>query len=384
MTQQARLSHFIQEQIEPILVEWEAFARTTIPGESLSVHDLRDHAKDLLLTIAGDMRTAQTEAQRDTKAKGRAAPIDKDLVTAAAEHGVGRQLHGFDLNELTSEFRALRAAVLRLWKEQLPQVSAEAMEDIARFNEGIDQALAESIAAHSGKLAESRETFMAILGHDLRGPLAAISNCLQLLYAVETPLPSRERIFHIGARSIAHMDGLITDLLEYARTRLGRGIAVVAKPGDFGALCQEAFEEARTAYPDHHLVYESSGDLSAVFDIPRMDQVVSNLLNNAVQHGNPGSPISMDVCDDGSSITVVITNQGVPIPGYALQTIFNPLVQLAGPDATTRGKRSTSMGLGLFIARQIVTAHGGTIDVTSSAAHGTAFKVCLPKTAKPV
>lgn len=379
-----RLSHFIQEQIEPILCDWEAFARTLAPGESLSARDLRDHAKDLLLTIALDMQTAETEAQRDTKSKGHDAPIDKSKDTAAYERGATRQLHGFDLSELAAEFRALRASVLRLWKERPIEASAEAMEDIARFNEGIDQALTESIASYSAKIAESRETFMAVLGHDLRGPLAAMNNCLQLLGKPETPPRSRERVFQIGTRSIAHMDSLITDLLAYTQTRLGRGLEVSARPGDFNALCQEAVEEARTAHPEHRFVCEGFGGLSAAFDSARMKQVLGNLLNNAVQHGDSDVPITMNVGADGGSVKVVITNQGMPIPDHALQTIFDPLVQLPKPQSTTRATRDrqSSMGLGLFIARQIVTAHGGSIDVTSSAAQGTAFTVLLPKTAE--
>ncbi len=386
MTQEAsspsgmRLGQFIKDRLEPILVEWEAFARSIPMGRAMSVYDLRDHAKEVLLTIAADLEKAQTKSQRDTKGKGHARPVS-DLVTAASEHGVDRQVHGFDLNEMVSEYRALRASVLRLWKDEVAQVSGQAMEDIARFNEGIDQALAESIASYSAKMAEARETFMAILGHDLRSPLAALNNCLSLMNKSETSPSSRERTFQIGSRSIAHMDGLITDLLEYTRTRLGKGIEVVAEPGNLGALCRDAFEEARTAHPDHHLVYESVGNLTAAFDSARMDQVLTNLLNNAVQHGDPDSPISMDVREDGTCISVVVANRGVPIPENALQSIFDPLVQLSKPNPTAQKRRSAGMGLGLFIARQIVTAHGGTIDVSSSAERGTAFRVCLPKAA---
>lgn len=122
-----------------------------------------------------------------------------------------------------------------------------------------------------------QETFMAVLGHDLRSPLAAMSNCMLLLGKPEMPMPSRDRVLQIAARSIAHMDGLIADSLEYTRTRLGPGIEVIAKPGDFGALCLETFEQARIAHSDHRLVFESSGELTGCFDSARMDQVLTNL-----------------------------------------------------------------------------------------------------------
>ncbi len=255
-----RLAKFIKQNIEPILVEWEAFARTIPPAGAMSVHDLRHHAKDVLLAIGRDMESAQSEVQREEKSKERAPVNAKE--SAATEHGAVRQLHGFDLSQVASEYRALRAVVLRLWKDQLPEVTVAGMEDIARFNESLDQALAESIAAHSLKMSEARETFMAILGHDLRAPLAAMNNCILLLHKPDTPASSRERVLHIAARSIVHMDGLITDLLQYTRTRLGRGIEAIPKTGDFGALFQEALEGLRVAHPDHHLVYESSGDLT--------------------------------------------------------------------------------------------------------------------------
>ncbi len=88
--------------------------------------------------------------------------------------------------------------------------------------------------------------------------------------------------------------------------------------------------------------------------------------------------------EDGAWVSVVVTNQGTPIPGFALQSIFDPLVQLSKSDLASPKRRSTSMGLGLFIARQIVTAHRRTIDATSSTAHGAAFKVCVPKRLRPV
>ncbi len=111
--------------------------------------------------------------------------------------------------------------------------------------------------------------------------------------------------------------------MQYTRTRLGRGIEVVTQPGDFGTLCQEALEQARIAYPDNHFVYEGSGDLVAAFDGARMEHVLGNLLNNAVQHGHADSSISMEVSEDSSVISAVLMTQGVPIPAHALQSIFD-------------------------------------------------------------
>jgi len=371
-----RLAQFLSDELERILSEWDVFARSIPSAGQLSVQDLRDHAKELLLVIAKDMTTAQTERERETKGKGNAPSTQED--TPASEHGALRQLLGFDLNQMFSEYRALRATVLRLWKAESTEQSAMAMEDIARFNEGIDQAIAESVAAYAAKMDESREMFLAVLGHDLRSPLAAISNCLNILN-ISQGAEAQDRIFRIGLRSVTRMNSLISDLLEYTRAELGRGIEVVAEPGNLGQLCQETFAEVQTSYPGLNFDYHSEGELSADFDGIRMQQALTNLLNNAVEHGDRQSPIAMDVLDEGAWISVTVTNQGDLIHEKELQNIFEPLVQLGTPAASGRSKPSTSMGLGLYIAKHVVTAHGGSIEVTSSLAHGTAFKVRIPR-----
>lgn len=372
-----RLAQFITQNMDAILAEWEAFARTRIPAAAtMTVLGLRDHAEMILRAIATDMDGAQTEAQRDTKSKGHAPPIDSKL-TAAAEHGAARHIDGFDLVQLASEFRALRATVLRQWKER-GAFDDRDIEDITRFNEGIDQALAESIAAYSSKINESRDTFLAVLGHDLRGPLGALSNCVELLHRPNLATPTRERMLHVAKRSIASMSGLITDLLEYTRTRLGQGIEVIGSEGDFGAFCMEVIEEARAGHPTRTFTHACPGTLTAVFDVDRMRQVLSNLLNNAVQHGDATSPVDLKIEDDGDHVRLSVSNRGEPIPADALQVIFNPLVQVARSSTEPHERPSTSMGLGLFIAQEIVEAHDGTIGVTSSDA-GTVFTVRLPK-----
>lgn len=375
-----RLVEFIEKNIEPILSEWDAFAKTRIPpAATMSVLALRDHAREMLLAVAKDMRQSQSEAQRDTKSKGLAEPADSDAAWATM-HGAARHLSGFSLVDVASEFRALRAAVLRLWALQAE--AATDLDDLTRFNESIDQALAESVVGYSAKIDESRDTFLAVLGHDLRGPLAALGNCLQLLGGPAPTPAARERLMRIAGRGIASMSAMITDLLEYTRTRLGRGIDIVPESGELDVVCREAVEEARAAHRGREFACDSSGNLSGRFDGPRIRQVMSNLLSNAVQHGDPATPISVDVRDAGDTLTVVVHNRGTPIPPDALQVIFNPLVQVVRAESEPQERPSTSLGLGLFIAREIVTAHGGEIAVTSTAEGGTAFTVKLPRTAR--
>jgi len=380
-----RLSDFIEQNKEAIVVEWEAFARATIaPAKTMSTLALRDHATQILMAIAKDMRSRQTEVERYVKSQGLAETTEDASETSAATHGVLRQLVGFDLVQLAAEYRAVRATVLRLWTKDLVTADATALEDVARFNEGVDQALAESIASYSDRVANSRDTFLAILGHDLRSPLSAIASSLYVLRKGRSDEPQRLRTLEMMQRSVSSMRRMITDLLEYTRTRLGRGIEVVPASGDFCALCREVLEEIEAAHPGRAFESKMPSHLTTRFDSARMRQVLINLLSNAVQHGDPDSPIVLEVLSDGNDVCCEVRNRGTPIPPDALQVIFDPLVQVSPDEAGGHAGLDASLGLGLFIAREIVAAHGGTIGVTSSREDGTAFKLRVPSSALPV
>ena len=379
-----RLSDFIEQNTEALVVEWEAFARATIPpARTMSTLALRDHAKPILVAIAKDMRSRQTEAERYVKSQGLAQSDPAASETSAATHGVLRQLVGFDLVQLAAEYRAVRATVLRLWMRELRSPDATALEDVARFNEGVDQALAESIASYSDRVANSRDTFLAILGHDLRSPLSTIASSVYVLGDSRLADDQRVRTLQMLQRSVALMRRMITDLLEYTRSRLGRGLEIVPVSDNFTAICSEAIDEMQAAHPGHVFQRVIAADLTADFDSARMRQVLTNLLSNAVKHGDPASAIEFHASGDGKDVRFEVRNRGKSIPPDALQVIFDPLVQIPNDDAGSRGGRDTGLGLGLFIAKEIVDAHGGTIGVTSSAADGTAFEVRLPVRPRP-
>jgi signal transduction histidine kinase len=373
-----RLSAFLAANLEPVLAEWETFARSTIPATgTMTTLAIRDHARQILLVIIADMESAQTESQRHLKSEGR-APVTAGR-SPADKHGSLRQLVGFDLNQLAAEFRALRATVLRLWAEKSRTAGPEELDEVSRFNEGIDQALAESIASYSEHVGTSRDTFLAMLGHDLRTPLGALAGSLEVLGRNGLTDAQRERTLQIGKRSVASISHMITDLLEYTRSRLGRGIEVLPHSGDLGDVCQYAIDEMRTAYPAGEFSGEMHGDLSANFDAGRIRQMLINLLVNAVQHGDPDAPVTLDLRGAGATVSLVVRNRGKPIPPESLQVIFNPLVQISATEGESDQRPSSSLGLGLYIAREIATGHGGTIQVTSTAAEGTAFIVELPR-----
>lgn len=371
------MASFIIEHMEEILTEWDSFARTLSPASAtMDSLALRDHARQMLEAIAKDIGTRQSEDQKELKSKG-LGPVFYGKETAAASHGALRFTVGFDLPELVAEFRALRATVLRLWVAGTRRGDPQTAYEMARFNEAIDQALAESIATYSEELGKSRDTFLAILGHDLRSPLAALAGMVQVV-STSDDAQQRAKALASGSRSVSYMSAMIRDLLEYTRTRLGKGIPISPGPANLEAVCHASVNEVSMGDPHLKLEFESSGDLDATFDITRMQQVFSNLLNNAAQHGKRGQPIRMSVRGDEDSMTVQVRNEGETISAEALQVIFDPLVQL---DEERTESTSTNLGLGLFIARQIVLAHGGTIEVESSPTGATTFTVALPRTA---
>jgi signal transduction histidine kinase len=374
------LAQFINANIDSILTEWEAFALTLQPAaETMTALALRNHAKEILQAMARDIELAQTDAQQSDKSKGW-APVLEGAETAAATHGALRHLVGFDLRQLAAEYRALRASVVRLWLAHLTTTQDAAFIEVTRFNEAVDQALAESIARYSDEVGRSRDTFLAILGHDLRSPLSAVSMSAQYL-ATSGKVGSEEQaaVTRIN-QSVLTMSLMIRDLLEYTRTRLGKGIPVAPLPYDLAHICEAAHDEVQAAHPDCVFDLELSGDLRGQFDPARLGQVLSNLLNNAVQHGGEDLPITLRASGKPGAVVIHVMNQGAAIPTDALQVIFNPLVQFQSEDPAAPAPLSTSLGLGLFIAREIVVAHGGRLRVESSEAAGTVFTIELPRT----
>jgi hypothetical protein len=378
-----RLAKFITSNLEEILVEWEAFAASLLgPGHGMTSLALRDHATQILLAIAEDIESNQTELEQDYKSKGFVS-IAEATRTAAMTHGALRYLAGFDLRQLAAEFRALRASVLRLWLKHGNDANT-AFYEITRFNEAIDQALAESIANYSDEVARSRDTFLAILGHDLRSPLAAIAN--SSLYLATPGLLPRGAPLDAARRinvSAAKMAAMIRDLLEYTRTRLGRAIPISPEPESMERVCRAALDEIRAAHPERLFQLETSGELEGRFDGERLQQVLSNLLNNAVQHGTASLPITLSAHGEADKITLRVKNYGRPIPADQLQVIFNPLVQIPPPaeEVHEGNGPATNLGLGLYIAREIVAMHGGTIVAESSDEDGTVFSARLPRIA---
>ncbi|MEZ0267829.1 MAG: ATP-binding protein [Phycisphaerae bacterium] len=377
-----RLADFIVANVEPILAEWEVFARGTEPGPRMDRLALRDHAGEILRATARDMGSAQTAEEQSDKSMGLGGvgPGSARLDGASVEHAVGRVGSGFDLPEVVAEYRALRASVIRLWRASEPAADDRDLADLTRFNESIDQSLTTAVTSYTERVDHSRETFLAILGHDLRNPLNAVSMSAELLATGDDVHPETLDAARRIASAADVMARMISDLLDYTRTRLGAGLPVERAPVDAAALARAVVDEFRAGHPDRAITLTTAGDPRGDWDALRLRQAISNLLANALQHGDDGAAVAVHLAGTGGGIGLSVHNGGRPIPASALPTLFDPLVRGTVADSPAH-RRPGSIGLGLYIVREVATAHGGTIDVTSTADAGTTFTLCLPRAA---
>jgi signal transduction histidine kinase len=370
-----QLAPFIRENTEQILSEWESFARTLPMAEPMDVAALRDHAKEMLGVIARDLETPQTLREETAKAKGNAVTDGRTGPTAAQEHGAGRAESGFTVSQMVSEFRALRASVVRLWSRQVRDVDASQLQELTRFHEAIDQAIAESVVRFSEEIKQSKERFLAILGHDLRTPLGAIiTSSAFLLESGELEDPALTLVRGIGASS-RRMNQMVMDLLDFARTRFGDRIPIVREETDMQKVVRDVVAEVTASSPDRTVAIETSGDLRGRWDANRLAQMLTNLVGNAVEHGAADAPITVAARGAEREVVLSVHSNGPAIPKNEIRQIFDAMKH--GTQNVARDRRH--LGLGLYIVDKIVAAHGGSVDVRSSKEQGTTFTVHLPR-----
>jgi signal transduction histidine kinase len=369
------LSIFIRDNTEQILSEWETFARALPMGNSMDIAALRDHAKEMLGVIARDLEMPQTEREQADKARGESDADERQAPTAAQEHGAGRAESGFTVAQMVSEFRALRASVMRLWSKQQREVTVTDLEDATRFNEAIDQNIAESITRFAQEVSQSKERFLAILGHDLRTPLGAIITSTGfMLDTGELEEPYLTLVTRI-ASSAWRMNHMVADLLEFTRTRFGDTMPVARAEMDARRMVLDVVAEVAASHPSSTVQIETSGELRGQWDCDRLTQALTNLVANAVHHGSDKWPIKVAAHGAPDKVVISVHNKGPIIPREELGRIFQAMAR-----ASSDGPRDRRhLGLGLYIVDKVVAAHGGSIDVRSSEEEGTTFTVHLPR-----
>ena len=372
-----RLADFIERNHGDILAEWDQFA-ATLPGASGLDHKaLRNHAAQVLDGIVADMREEQETGDRRAKSRGVFDSVDEP--TAALTHGGVRELQGLDVNALFAEFRALRSAVCRLWGVQ-QGAAAQPVDDLIRFDEALDRAMAESLARFQSALMRRRSLILGTLAHDLRNPLSAVLVTAQSVRrqpAVADSLPAVDRIIRNAKRAQRIVNDLFDMLLAMGK---GNGtLPLQLDTADLAAICEEIVDEARILHPDAEISVSGPATLAGTWDAGRICRAVANLVENGVRHGE-GTPVRLELSEQHGTVQVAISNGGTSIPPEILRRIFEPLTQ--GPPSTTAGHASGA-GLGLYIARKVAVSHGGSLDAVSTPDLGTVFTLRLPRQPGP-
>lgn len=385
-----RLASFISSHLDSILVDWVAFASNQLPAaRHMDEAALLDHGKTLLQEIVINMHRPEGEAERKTKSEGNSQEASTSSGVPSRSHARERERQGFEIGQMVAEYRALRATVLRLWQATSPDFKGEDLDDMMRFNEALDQALAESVDVFVKEVDRARDLFLGMMGHDLRGPLSTIASCA----AVEQKKwPQDVRYAPVTLRSVAQMKALLNDLMEFTTYRLGKGLSLVPVRLQLAQFARHTLDEISAVYPERVLQLESRGDMDGVWDGRRLHQALSNLVFNALKYGASGLPVSVAI--DGTAqdeVVLTVRNTGKPIAPHLLPRLFDPLVREERDDdgddhnATTSADGGFSpqvaganLGLGLYVVSEIALAHGGSVDVVSKG-QTTAFSLRLPR-----
>jgi signal transduction histidine kinase len=225
------------------------------------------------------------------------------------------------------------------------------------------------------RASELEKQLVAIVGHDVRGPLCAILATAQVQLRQPDLSEPQRRAFERVERSAQRISQIAALLLDYTRARLGQGIPLERTRACLVELARRGVDEFEAVHPDRDVRFYSSGErIEGRWDASRLSQVLSNLLDNAAKYGGGEDPIEVLVEQAQDSAILEVRNGGPPIPWEKLAALFRPFERVRGDDEHA----GSSLGLGLFIVHEIVRGHDGSVEVTSSAEDGTRFRVRLP------
>jgi signal transduction histidine kinase len=367
------LAALLRRHKEDLLRRWtrRVLSDPRVPEASrLSEPELRDHIPRLIDRIVGCL-----EAADQGQAAGQANDVDSD----GKDHAHHRLAEDYSLTEALSELSHFRAAILDLCAVHGVTLEVDAARTL---HAAIDQAMisGSDVMEHAAReksreRAAFRERFMGILGHDLRSPLQAINLATAIVLKHHDTTDAIALLARRIAGSADRMGRMIADLLDLTRARQGGGIPIELKQADLGAIVQQAIDEVAVAHPDRTIDLDAQGEASGAWDPDRMAQVMANLVSNALDYSPVGTPVRVVLRAEAGYVSVAVNNRGSTIAPEVMARLFEPFVQGAQEGRVAQGQ---GLGLGLFIVRQIVEAHGGSIGVASTKEEGTTFTVRLP------
>lgn len=397
-----RLAEFIEANIEPILMEWEAFARSIWPAGARAAEpaEVRDDAEAILRAVVADMQSEQTAAQQTQKSQptDTAGDHGSQLAPSSIAHGGERVTSGFDLWAVIAEYRALRASVLRLWRRSEPVPDLRDVDDLTRFNESIDQSLTVSVRSYGAQVERDRtvmlgseqaarsdaekanrakDLFLATLSHEMRTPLNAIVGWLSILQQESVEAERMQEGLRVIDRNTRAQVQLIDDVLDVSRIVSGK-LRVQIYPCELSEVITAGVDVMRPAAEARGITLSVQLDpaaSSSSCDGVRIQQVVWNLVSNAVKFTPKGGHVDISLSRDQSSTCIRVRDDGAGISGGLLPHIFDRFRQA---DSGTR-RRFGGLGLGLSIVKYIVEAHGGTVEAQSAGEGlGSTFTIRLP------
>jgi signal transduction histidine kinase len=354
-----RLSEAIAFHKAEIVADWLTEARTLAAEQRLSESAILNGIPHLLERLI-----EWTERER---------PVDARAYDEEAEHHAVHRLRlGYALPQIVGEYQALRTIITRRIS---PELDGDPVAQVERVNRAIDVAIADAVGRFTAERrrsdqeqsAESRERIIGVLAHDLRSPLSTISMAAERLQRSPALDPSLRASVERMMRGARSMEAMIRDLADFSRGRFAGGIPITPARVALGAVVRGVADDLQAAHPGRTIHRELSGDLTGTWDGERLRQALTNLVTNALVHGT--GDVTVEAIGRDDALTLRVHNPGDPISPEAQARLFEPF---------HKSQRSTGLGLGLYIVREIVHAHGGTVDVTSDQA-GTTFTVTIPR-----
>jgi hypothetical protein len=265
--------------------------------------------------------------------------------------------------------------VVKIWSAHGGGFAPQDLTDLTRFNEAIDQAIAESVARYAGQTKTATDLFIGILGHDIRNPLGTIMTSAEYLTRSGQLAPGAAAPIVNAAIRIR---SIIEQVVDFTRAQTDGSMPILRLPGNLADQLAKVVQETQVRQPARTLRLESSGDFEGRWDEGRLGQLLSNLLGNALLHGGRESEVAVRMWSTADEVCFSVHNDGHPIAPEDRERIFQPLQRGSHARNGQPGDR-TGLGLGLHICREIVRAHGGTLQLESSEAAGTTFSVRLPR-----
>jgi len=367
-TDKNRLAELIHANRDQLLKRWAERVQARLAPRKLSKPELMDRLPDFIDELVYALRGEGS------------SPVA--LVTEAAkEHGKQRFRSGFDIEAVVLEYGVVRECIFELISD--PDYSPT-VKEFRLLSKCLIDAIAAAISEYAGEREEevrNRSEFekqlLGIVSHDLRDPLNTIAlsaaTLLRRTGIDELHVRGLTRILSSAKRATR----LIADLLDFTQARVGGGIPIRVKSFNFHDLAQQIVDEMSLSRPDRQIVFTQAGNGEGMWDQDRITQVLVNLITNSIQHSPSGTIVRVATRGVDREVWLVINNQGRVLSEEEIPSLFEPFRRGSETPA-----EPGSIGLGLFIAKQIVTAHGGSIEVTSSEEGGTTVTVHFPRVAQ--